>query len=162
MIDLDLSLWPISHYLLFSYQVVSDSLWPHELQYTWLPYPSLPSGVCSKSSPLSWWSSNYLFLCCPLLLLNRRSFIFPSIKVIYNPLAFRISWSKCWSFSFSISPSNNIQGWFPFRLTCWISLQSKGLSKVLSSTTVQKHQFFGSQPSIWFNSHIHTWLLEKS
>ena len=55
----------------------------------------------------------------------------------------------------------NVQGWFPLGLTGWISLQSKGLSRVFSNTTVQKHQFFGTQPSSWPNSHIHTWLLEK-
>ena len=56
----------------------------------------------------------------------------------------------------------NIQGWFPLGLTSWISLQSKGLSRVFSNTTVWKHQFFTAQPSLWSNSHIHTWLLEKS
>ena len=55
----------------------------------------------------------------------------------------------------------NIQGWFPLGLTGWISLQSEGLSNIFSSTTVWKHQFFGAQSSLWFNSHIHTWLLEK-
>ena len=64
--------------------------------------------------------------------------------------------------SASISvPPMNIQHWFPLELTGWISLQSKGLSRVFSNTTVQKHQFFGTQPSLWSNSHIHTWLLEK-
>ena len=56
----------------------------------------------------------------------------------------------------------NIQGLFPLGLTDLVSLQSKGLSRVFSSTTVQKHQFFGAQPSLWSNSHIHTWLLEKT
>ena len=56
----------------------------------------------------------------------------------------------------------NIQDWFPLGWTGWISLQSKGLSRVFSNTTVQKHQFFGIQPSLWSNSHIHTWLLEKT
>ena len=56
----------------------------------------------------------------------------------------------------------NIQGWFPVRLTGLISLQSKGLSRVFSSTTVRKHKFFGTQPSLWSNSHIRTWVLEKS
>ena len=76
-----------------------------------------------------------------------------------------------WSFA-SGSPGNgasasasvlpmNFQGWFPLGLTGWISLQSKGLSRVFSNTTVQKHQFFGAQPSLWYNSHIHTWPLEK-
>ena len=68
--------------------------------------------------------------------------------------------AKYWSFS--ISPSNeNIQGWFILRLTGLISLLSKDLSRVFSSTTFQKHQFFSAQPSLWSNSHIYTWLLEK-
>ena len=60
-----------------------------------------------------------------------------------------------------VLPVNNIQGWFPLRLNGYISLQSEGLSRVFSSTTVWRDQFFGAQPSFWFNSHIHTWLLEK-
>ena len=63
--------------------------------------------------------------------------------------------------SASVLPMN-IQGWFPLGLTAWISLQSKGLSRVFSSTTVQKNQFFGTRPFLWSNSHIHTWLLEKN
>ena len=65
----------------------------------------------------------------------------------------------------SDSPSGlpmNIQDWFPLRLTGWITLQSMGLSRVFSNTTVQKHQFFGIQTSVWSTSHINTWLLEKS
>ena len=62
--------------------------------------------------------------------------------------------------SASVLPMN-IQGWFPLGLTSWISLQSKGISRIFSNTTVQKHQFFGAQLSLWSNSHIHTWLLEK-
>jgi len=65
------------------------------------------------------------------------------------------------SASASVLPMN-IQDWFPLEWTGWISLQSKGLSRLFSNTTVQKHQFFGVQPSLWSNSHIHTWLLEKS
>ena len=72
---------------------------------------------------------------------------------------FFIRWPKYWSFSFSISPSMNIQGWFPLGLTGLISLQSKGLSRVFSNITVQTHQFFGTQLSLWSNSNIHTWLL---
>ena len=67
--------------------------------------------------------------------------------------------AKYWSFSFS--PSIDYSGLSPLGLTCWISLQSKGLSRVFFKTTVQKHQFFSAQPSLWSNSHIHTWLLEK-
>ena len=94
-------------------------------------------------------------LLSPLLLPS----IFPSIRFFSNESVLRIRWSKYWSFSFSISPSNEYSDWFPLGWTGWISLQSKGLSKVFSNTTVQKHQFFSAQ--LWSNSHIHTWLLEK-
>ena len=83
--------------------------------------------------------SNHLILRCPLLLLPS---IFPSIRVFSNESVLRIRWPKYW-------------------LTGLISLQSKGLSRVFYNTTVQKHQFFGVQPCLWSNSHIHTWLLEK-
>ena len=78
-------------------------------------------------------------------------------QVFSNELALCIRWSDYWSFRSVLSM--NIQGWFPLDLTGLISLQSKGLSRVFSNTTVQKHQFFGTQPSLWPNSHIHTWLL---
>jgi len=101
--------------------------------------------------------SNHLILCRPLLLLPS---IFPSIRVFSNESAVRIRWPKYWSFSFKISPSNEHPGLISFRMD-WISLQSKGLSRVFSNTTVQKHQFFSTQLSLLSNSHIHTWLLEK-
>ena len=82
--------------------------------------------------------SNHLILCHPLLLLPS---IFPKIRVFSNESVLRTRWPKYWSFSFSINPSN-IQDWFPLGFTSWISLQSKGLSRVFSNTTVQKHQFF--------------------
>ena len=81
--------------------------------------------------------SNYLILCCPLLILSS---IFPSIRVFSNESALHIKWPKYWSFSFNISPSIEHPG--------LISLQSKGLSRVFSNTTVQKHQFFGAQLSL--------------
>ena len=84
--------------------------------------------------------SNHLILCRPLLL----SSIFLSIRVFSNELALPIRSPEYWSFSFSISPAN-VQGWFPLGWTGWISLQSKGLSRVFSNTTVQKHQFFSAQ-----------------
>ena len=96
--------------------------------------------------------SNHLFFCWPLLLLL---LIFPSIRVFSNESALCIRWPKDWSFSFSISLSNKYSG-FPLAFTDWISLQSKGLSWIFSNTTVQKHPFFGAQPSLWSNSHIHT------
>ena len=88
--------------------------------------------------------SNHLILCRPLLL---PPSIFPSIRVFSNESTLHIRWPKYWSFSFNILPMN-IQNWFPLGWTDWISLQSKELSRVLSNTTVQKHQFFGAQLSL--------------
>ena len=95
---------------------------------------------------------NHLILCYPLLCLPS---VFLSIRVSSHPMA------KYWSFSFSISHPKYIQGWFPFGWTGLNSLLSKGLSRVFSNTTGQKHQFFGAQPSLWSSCHICTWLLEK-
>ena len=102
--------------------------------------------------------SNYLILCHLLLILPS---IFPSIRVFSNESVLHIRWSKYWSFSFSISPSNEYSRLISFRMDGWISLQFKGLSRVFSNTTDQKHQFFGAQLSLQSSSHIHTWLLEK-
>ena len=101
--------------------------------------------------------SNCFTLCCHLLLLPP---IFPSIRVFSSESVLCIRWPEYWSFSFNMSPSMNIQDWFPLGLTGLI-FQSKGLSRVFSNTAVQKHQFFGTQRSLLSNSHIHTWLLEK-
>ena len=97
--------------------------------------------------------SNYLILCRPLLLLHS---IYPSIRVFSSELALRIRWPEYWSFSFSINPSNEYLCLLSFRIDCFDLLQSKELSRVFSSTTVRKHQFFGAQPSLWSNSHIRT------
>ena len=110
--------------------------------------------------------SNHLVLCRPLLL----PLIFPSIRVFSNELAFHTRWPKYWSFSFSISPSNEYSGLISLGLAGLISLQSKRLSRVFSNSLlrrrlllmVQKHQFVNTQPYLWSNTHIHTWLLEKS
>ena len=102
--------------------------------------------------------SSHLILWCPLLLLP---LIPPSIRVFSNESTLRIRWPKYWSFSFSIIPSKEIPGWSTSEWTGWIFLQSKGLSRVFSNTTVQKYQFFSAQPSSQSNSHIHTWPLEK-
>ena len=96
--------------------------------------------------------SNHLILCHPLLLHS----ILPSIMVFANESVLHSRWPKYWSFSFSISPSNEYSNLFLLGWTGWISLLSKGLSRVLSNTTVQKHQFFGTQLSLQPNSHIHT------
>ena len=103
--------------------------------------------------------SNHLIICQhrPLLLPS----ILLSIRVFTNESVLCIRWPKYWSFSFSIVLPMNIQDWFPLGWTGLISLQSKGLSRVFSNTTVQKHQFFSAHLSLSSNSHIHTWLLEK-
>ena len=99
--------------------------------------------------------SSYLILCHPLLLL---SLIPPSIRVFSNESTLRMRWPKSWSFSFSISPSNEHPGLVSFRMD-W--LDPLVVSRVFSNTTVQKHQFFGAQLSSQSNSYIHTWPLEK-
>ena len=97
---------------------------------------------------------NHLILCHPLLLLPS---IFPSIRVFSNESAFRIRWGQSIGVSASVSVlPMNTQDWSPLGWTGWISLLSKGLSRVFSNTTVQKHQFFGAQLSSQSNSHIHT------
>ena len=99
-----------------------------------------------KLMSLAWvMPANHLILCRPLLLLPS---IFPCIRVFSNKSSLHIKWPKYWSFSFSISPSNNTQDQPPLGRTGWISLQSKGLSRVFSNTTVQKHQFFCARLSL--------------
>ena len=121
-------LHPPPQLLLFSYSVVSDSLQPHGLQHTSLPCLSVSLSLLKLTSLESVMPSNHLILCCPLL----PPFVFPSIRVFSNVSALRVRWPKYWSFSFSISPSMNIQGWLPLGLTGWISSQSKGPSRVFS------------------------------
>ena len=100
--------------------------------------------------------SNHLILCCPLLLLPS---VFPSIRVFSKMSQFFASHGQSTGDWASASVLPNIQNWFPLRQIGLISLQSKGLSRLF--ITVEKHQFFGAQLSLWSNSHIHTWLLEK-
>ena len=97
--------------------------------------------------------SNNLILCHSLLPLPS---VFPSIRVFSNESALHIRRPQYWSFRFNISPSSEYSGFISFRLAGLISLLSKGLSRVFSSTTVQKHQFLSAQTSLWSNSHIHT------
>ena len=139
--------------LLFSCSVVSDSVtsWTavHQASLSFIISSRLLKFMSIESVMLS----NHLNLCCPLLL---PPSIFPSIRVFSSELALPIRWQKYWSFSFSISPLNEYSGQIPLELTGLISLQSKGLSRVFSNTTVQKHQFFCTQLSLLSNSHIHT------
>ena len=136
---------------------MSDYLWLHGLQHT-RPFCPLPSpGVCSHSCPLSWWC--YLTISYSVAPFSFCLQFFPVSG------SFPMSWlfsSSSQSIGASDSASvlpMNIQGWFPLGLTGLTSLQSKGLSRVFSSITIRKHQFFDSLRS---NSHIHTWLLEKN
>ena len=143
----------------FSRSVVSDSLWPHESQHARPPCPSPTPGVYLNPCPLSrWyhpaiWPSVIPFSSCPKSLTASGSF----------PVSKLFTWggqSTGVSASASVCPMNT-QDWSPLRWTDWISLQSKGLSRVFSNVTVQKHQFFGTQLSSQSNSYIHTWPLEK-
>ena len=132
--------------LQFSRSVMSNSLWPHKLQHFRLPCPSPAPGACSNSCPLSWW-------CHP----TTSSSIIPFSSCLQS---FPASGSYPMSQFFTSGSQNigvsasasvlpvNIQDWFPLGLTGWISLESKGLSRVSSNTTVQKHQFFGTQLSL--------------
>ena len=102
--------------------------------------------------------SNHAILCRLLLLLPS---VFPCIRVFSNESVLCIRWPKYWSFRFNINPSNEHPGLISFRMDWLDFLAVQGLSRVFSNTTVQKHQFFSTQLSLQFNSHIHTWLLEK-
>ena len=146
---------------LFSDSVVSDSLQPHGLQHARFPCRSPSHGVCSNPCPLSWWchptisSSVILFSSC--LQSFPASGSFPMSQFFSSGGE---STGASASASASVLPMN-IQGWFPLGLTGLICLKSKGLSRVFSNTIVQKHQFCSAQPSLWSNSHIHPWPLEK-
>ena len=143
----------------FSCSVVSNSLRPHRLQHARPLCPSPTRRVYSNSYPSSQW-------CHPTI----SSSVVPfSSRLQFFPVSGSFQMSQLFalggqsigvSASASVLPMN-IQDWAPLGLTGWISLQSKGLSRVFSNTTIQKHQFFGAQLSLYSNSHIHTWLLEK-
>ena len=149
----------VSSSVQFSCSVVSDSLRPHESQCARPPCPSPTPGVYLNSCPSSQWchpaisSSVVPFSSCPQSLPASESF----------PVSQLFAWhgqsTRVWA-SASVLPMNT-QDWSPLEWTGWISLQSKELSRVFSNTTVQKHQFFGTQPSSQSNSHIHTWPQEK-
>ena len=143
----------------FSLSVMSDSLRPHGLQDTRLPCSSPTPRACSNTCLSSWWcyptfsSSVVPFFSCLQSFPESGSFL---MSQLFSSGGQSIGVSG----SASVLPIN-IQDWFPLGLTGLISLQCKGLSRVFSSTTVQKHRFFGIQLSLWFDSHIHTWLLKK-
>ena len=144
----------------FSHSVMSDPLRSHGLQYTRLPCPSPTPRAYSNSCPLSRWchqtisSSVVPFSSCPQSFPASGSFQM-SHFFISGGQSIGVSASA------SVLPMNIPLGWFPLGWTGWLSLLSKGLSRVYSNTTVQKHQFFGVKLSLKSNSHIHTWVLEK-
>ena len=147
------------HSVQFSRSVMSNSLRPHESQHARPPCPSPTPRVYPNSCPSSRWchpaisSSVIPFSSCPQSLPSSGSF----------PMSQLFAWggqSIGVSASVSFLPKKS-QGWSPLGWTGWISLQSKGLSRVFSNTTVQKHQFYGFQPSSQSNSHIHTWPMGK-
>ena len=143
----------------FSCSVVSNSLQPHESQRARPPCPSPTPGVHPNSCPSSRWchpaisSSVIPFSSCPQSLLASESF---PMSQLFTSVGQSTGVSALASFL-----PKNTQGWSPSEWTGWISLQSKGLSRVFSNTTVQKHQFFGAQLSSESYSHIHTWPQEK-
>ena len=143
----------------FSSSVMFNSLQLRGLQHTRLPCPSPTLRAYSNSCSLNWWCHPIISYSHPLLLLSS---IFPSIRVFSNESQLFASGGQSIgaSASASVLPVN-IQDWFPLGVTGLISLVSKGLSRDFSSTTIQKHQFFGAQPSLWCSSHIHIWLLAK-
>ena len=142
--------------LLFSHQVMSYSLQAHKLQHARLPCPSLFSGVCSNSCPLSWW-------CHPTTSSSVTPF-FSCSQSFPTSGSFPVNWLFV-SGGQSIVASASVFQWIfrliSFRIDKLISSLPKGLSRVFSSTTVWKHHFIGAQLSLWSSSHNHTWLLER-
>ena len=143
----------------FSHSVVSDSLCPHGLQHARL--------LCPWTISRAYWNSCPLSRCCHPTISSSVvlfSFFLQSFPASGSFLMSQFFRSDGQSIGVSASTSvlpMNIQDWFLLGWTAWISLQPKGLSRVFSNTTVQKHQFFGAQLSSQSNSHIHTWLLES-
>ena len=136
--------------LLFSHQIVSDSSQPCGLEHARLPCPSPSPRVCPSSCPLNWW-------CHPTISssVTPFSFCLQSFPASgSSPKNLCITWPNIRVSASALVLPMYIQGWFPLKLTGLIPLLSKGLSRAFSSTTIQKYQFFGSQPSIWSNSHI--------
>ena len=148
------------HYTSVHSSVMPESLRAHGLQHARLPCPSPPTRACSTSWPASRW-------CHPTVSFSVIPFsyclqYFPASGPFLKRQFFASGGQSTGaSVSATVIPMN-IQEWFCLGLTGWISLQSKGLSRVFSNTTVQKHHFFGTPLSLWSNSHFHTWLPEKN
>ena len=144
----------------FSRSVVSNSLQPHESQHARPPCPSPTPGVHSDSCPLrQWWHPTISSSVIPF---SSHLQSFPASRSFPNSQLFASDTQSIGaSASASVFPMN-IQDYYPLGLTYLISLQPKELSRPFSNSTVWKYEFFSLQPSLWFNFHIHTWLLEKN
>ena len=143
----------------FSCSVMFDSLPPHALQHARLPCPSPIPGTCSNSHPLSQWCHPTISSSVVPFSSSLQSFPVPGS---FLRSQFFTSGGQSIELHLQHHLPVNIQHWFPLGLTGLISLQSKELSRVFSNITVQKNQFFSTQLSLYYNSHIHTWLLEKN
>ena len=151
--------WIVSVIIQFSRSLMSDCLWSHGLQHARLPCPSATPGACSDSCPSCRWC--HPTIPSSVILYSSHLQSFPASESFPMSQFFTSGGQSIGvSASASVLPMN-IQDWFLLGWTGWISLQSKGLSRVFSNTTVQQHQCFSTQLSLWSNSHIHTWLLEK-
>ena len=144
---------------LFNCSVMSISLWPHGLQLARPPCPSPIPRVDSNSCPLSRWC--HLTISSSVLPFSSRLQSFPASGSFPMSQLFASDGQSIRTSASASALPMNIQDLFPLGWTSLISLQSKGFSRIFSNTTVQEYQFFGAQPSLGSNSHIHTWLLEK-
>ena len=161
LIQMNLLIWEfLKSYLLFLFShSVMPTLWE---PWTTAQQASLSFTIFQSLLKLmsieSVMPSNHLILCLPLFLLPS---IFPSIRVFSNESVLHMRWPKYWSFSFSISPSNEYSRLISFKIDWFDLFALQGLFSVFSSTIAQRHQFFGAQPFLLSSSHIPTWLLEK-
>ena len=154
----------LTHYqnlIKFCYCAVTQlcaTLWdPHGWQHARLPCPSPSPRACSNTCPFSWWCQPAFS--SPVIPFSSCPQAFPASEFFSNESALCIRWPKHWSFSFSISTSNEYSGLISFEIDLFYLLAVLGTLTSLPNTIVQKHQFFSAQPSLWSNSHIHTWLL---
>ena len=139
---------------------MSDSLWPHELQYTRPPCPSPTPGVYPNPSPLSWWC--HATISSSVIPFSSHLQSFPASGAVQMSQFFSSSGQSIGvSASASVFPMN-IQSWYPLGSTGLTSLLSRGFSKIFSSTTIQKHQFFSAQPSLWLNSYLYMRVVIKN
>ena len=161
MISSRASSWPRDWKCASSVQLLNH-VWLFATPWTAAHQASL--SIANSWSLLKLMSIELVMLCNPLILCHPFLLppsIFPTIRIFSNKSVFSIRWPKYWSFSFSISPFNEHSGLISFRMD-WLDLFTvQGTLRVFSNTTGQKHQFLGTQHSLWSNSHIHKWLLEK-